>query len=378
MAHGLSAVDRGDVLTTSVRTRAKETLRLCWELVGLRAKRGADPLDALRASDVRAALQSLRGPDRDLRVVVVVELADVADGAAAQAQCASLVETARALAAIGVAIDVWPQLPDVDRFLNTRTARRFHERLLPLLHGLRARDVVGTTGLFLDVEPTLTLLEGAWALGDNGPMAVRARGLARLVGGVAGAVWDARQGRRDLRELWKDLSALSFPVLAAVPPPVLPLDAPAGDAALHWLLGCPTVDDDGAPLFSRTAALCYAPLLARRGADRDAQHRALSLWAARHKERGDAICLGPLSTGLLGDEPTYATSEHLRHDLAAVRALGFDDVTVYSLEGLLFGPGGVPDGGLRTDLATWLDVLAPTSTATPPHAGGSSPQPVEP
>ena len=177
-------------------------------------------------------------------------------------------------------------------------------------------------------------------------------------------MWGARQGQRDLRELLSDLRALPFATIAAVPPPVLPLDAPAGDAALHWLLGCPAVDDDGAPLFSRSAALCYTPILGRTGASRDAQHRTLSLWAARHKERGDAICLGPLSTGLLGNEPTYESPEHLRHDLAAVRALGFDDVTLYSLEGLLFGPGGDPLTGLRDDLQTWLDVLAPTSMPT--------------
>jgi hypothetical protein len=364
MAHGLSPLDRTDVATPA-RTRARETLRLRWELVGARRGRGLDPLGALLTDPVLQALARLRAPDRDVRVVVV-ELLDTADVPAVQARAGALADAARLLARAGVALDVWPQLPDGDRFLNTRTARRFHERLLPLLHALGARDVGGTTGLFLDVEPTLELLQGAWALGEAGPVAPRARGLVRLLGGVAGAVWDARQGRRDLRELLSDLAALPFPVIAAVPPPVLPLDIPAGDAALHWLLGCPAVDDDGVPLFSRSAALCYAPLLARRGLDRPAQHRALSLWAARHRERGDAICLGPLSTGLLGDEPTYTAAEHLRHDLAAVRSLGFDDVTLYSLEGFLFGPAGDPEAGLRADLDEWLAVLSPVTAATVP------------
>jgi hypothetical protein len=89
------------------------------------------------------------------------------------------------------------------------------------------------------------------------------------------------------------------------------------------------------------------------------------LWAARHREQADAICVGPLSTGLLGDEPTYQSVEHLRHDLAAVRALGFDDLTVYSLEGLLFGPAGDPLKGPRADLDAWLDALCPDGTAAP-------------
>lgn len=354
---------------STARGGPRETLRLCWELVGARRTRGVTPLDELLAAPVQDVLVRLRAPERDVRVVVVVELPDPSERRAVAALSGSIAYAARALSDVGVAIDVWPQLADEDRFLNTRTARRFHERLLPLLHALAARDVAGAApGLFLDVEPTLALLEGAWALGDGVPVAARARGLSRLVGGVVGAVWDARQGRRDLRELLSDLRALPFSTIAAVPPPVLPLDALAGDAALHWLLGCPAVDDDGAPLFSRSAALCYAPILARRGASRDAQHRALSLWAARHKERGDAICLGPLSTGLLGDEPTYESPEHLRHDLTAVRALGFDDVTLYSLEGLLFGRGGDPLAGLRDDLHDWLAVLAPTTTTTHPPA----------
>jgi hypothetical protein len=363
VAHGTAPSERSDVdVTAPVRPRSRETLRLCWELVAARKQRGVDPLAALLSSPVLEGLGRLRSPERDVRVVAVVEL-DGDDGAA-RARARALADVATTLARHRVALDVWPQLPDADRFLNTRTARRFHERLLPLLHALATHDVDAGTGLFLDVEPTLGLLEGAWAVADARPVTQRAQGLLRLLGGVAGAVWDARQGRRDLRELLSDLSALPFAVVAAVPPPVLPLDAPAGDAALHWLLGCPAVDDDGAPLFTRTAALCYAPILARRGADRDAQHRALSLWAARHKERGEAICLGPLSTGLLGDEPTYASPAHLRHDLSAVRALGFDDVTLYSLEGLLFGPAGDPDAGLRADLDEWLAVLAPAPTST--------------
>ncbi len=351
----------------------RATLRLCWELVGARRARGVVPLAELASPLVMDALGRLARADvgRAVRVVVVVELPDAAEAAQIADLAGAFVDAAHALGDLGVALDLWPQLPDGDRFLNTRTARRFHERLLPLGHAVAAAPQPSLApGLFLDVEPTLATLEGAWSLGPGVPLGARVRGLSRLLGGVAGAAWDARQGRRDLRELARDLAALPLAVIAAVPPPVLPpsllLGAVSSSAAQHWLLGCPVDDDDGEPLFPRTAALCYAPLLSRVGADRDAQHRALALWAARHRDVADAICLGPLSTGLLGDEPTYAAVAHLRHDLAAVRALGYDDVTLYSLEGLLFGPRGDPLDGARPDLDEWLAALSPAADVVPP------------
>jgi hypothetical protein len=360
----------------------RETLRLCWELVAARRSRGVVPLAALTAPDVLRALARLAHRDRALRVVAVVELAEDVGVRAVLATARAVVDAAAALADVGCGLDVWPQLPDGDRFLNTTTARRFHERLLPLLHAVAALAPAPQTasiGLFLDVEPALATREGAWTLGGPAPWAVRARGLGRMLGGVAGAVWDARQGRRDLRELARDVAALPFAVLAAVPPPMLPLDAVSADVAQSWLLGCPVDDDDGTPLFARTAALCYAPLLQRRGDERASWHGTLSLWAARHRERGDAICLGPTSTGVLGDEPTYDVVDHLRHDLLAVRALGFDDITLHSLEGLLFGRHGDPDAGLRDDVELWLAALQPSSlpptmTAALPLAAMDTPE----
>lgn len=344
------------------------TLRLCWELVASRKARGADPLVELRRPDVVDALARLHRPGQALRVAAVVELWPAPEHDIT-ALCTSLKKTAQALAHKGIGFDLWPQLDDDDRFLNTRTARVFSERLLPVLKALSSRSgalALGDLemGVFLDMEPTLSTLESAWTLTNGAPVLEKARGLSRLFSGVVGNVWDARQGLRDLQELARDIAGFSFPVIAAVPPPVLPLDAFGATAVKRFVLGCPDDDDDGASLFGRTAALCYAPMLRRRGVDRAAQHRALSLWAARHRERSEAICLGPLSTGLLGDEPVYVAAEHLRQDLTAVRALGFSDVTLYSAEGLLFGEAGEPDGGLRKDVDTWIEAINGAKAAT--------------
>ncbi len=359
---------------TAAATKAEpatSTLRLCWELVASKKARGADPLVELRRPDVIEALARLHRPGQALRVAAVVELWPAPDHDIS-ALCVSLKKTAKALAQKNIGFDLWPQLDDDDRFLNTRTARVFSERLLPVLKALGSRSsALGLgdlemgleMGVFLDMEPTLATLESAWKLTNGAPVLEKARGLSRLFSGVVGNVWDSRQGLRDLQELARDIAGFSFPVIAAVPPPVFPLDAFGANAMKRFVLGCPDDDDDGASLFGRTAALCYAPMLRRRGADRAEQHRALSLWAARHRERSEAICLGPLSTGLLGDEPVYLAAEHLRQDLTAVRALGFKDVTLYSAEGLLFGEAGEPNGGLRDDVNVWLDAIGGSSAA---------------
>lgn len=280
------------------------------------------------------AAPALRG--RPLRIALPLELAD--DDVARAAGDRAIADVLDA----GLAVDVMPAL-DGDRTLTTRSAARIQAGLVPALATLPS-----TVGVFLVCKPPPRALQAALSVGAGGGWAA-ARRFVEVVSGVPATVWAARQGQRDLRELARDLRVRA--VVAATPPPLLPLDSPLSSAALHWLLGCPDVDVDDGPLFGPAAALCFAPLVA---ADRDHQHRAFSLWAARHREKSHAIALGPTSAlSGLPTTATYRAPTHLQQDLAAARALGFSDVTVMGLDGLVLDD----DGAVRTDVGAWLEAV---------------------
>ncbi len=282
-----------------------------------------------------------------LRVALPLDLDD------ASGDQALLPPLVAALQHLRVGVDVVPRIGAV-RGVNTTTAAHFHERLLSALATLPS-----TVGVFVYCEPVPSTLRAALSVGGGGALIDRARGLSGLVGGVMSAIWSARQGRRDLVELARDLrsrssSSSSSSLMAAVPPPLVPLDAPLSDAAVHWLLGCPDGDGDGddSLFLSPSAALCCAPLVTT---DRQRQHRALALWAARHREKSHAICVGPIAP-LAGMAPTavYQAPAHLRQDLLAVQALGFSDITVMSLDGLIMGADDVE----RPDVDDWVGAIS--------------------
>ena len=284
----------------------------------------------------------------------MVELGDVEQ---TEATAGHIKKARAALARHEIALDVWPQLAGPRRFLNTSTAQQFQERLLPLLDALEGSDV----GLALDLEPSEQLAKAAWTLRDDTATPWRrVRALASAAGTMAKSVLDARQGRRDLAELARDLQARDIPVHVAVLPP---LAATASDALRAWALGCPVVDVDGKPLFGLQAAMCYAPMSrklprrAQRGRTaREHEKHTLALWAARHRVSFDAVVVGQTATGILGDEPVYDDPAVFAEDVRAMEALAYRDVAVYALEGMLFGATGVPDAKLtlRTDVDRWI------------------------
>ncbi len=318
--------------------------RFYWELVRHRTSGGAARPSALLAQPaVIAALATLRrlAGDRALRVACLVELPPPDDAPARAGIVRELVAARDALSAVDVGIDVWPQLAEGARYLNARSAAAFAARLWPVV------DEVPGVGLALDVEPAVDVLEGAWRL------AHLPRAAAALVRTIA------RSSMTDLVALRDDARDRGLAVHAATMPPILPALVRAR------LLGCPDVDDDGVPLFGgrgggAQAAMCYAPMLARFGAPRVVQRAAFVRWAARHRRRHDGIVLGPLSTGILGDEPVYASLDDVVADLDVARGLGFDDVAFFSLEGLLYGRDGMPgdDGAPRRgDWERWGEAL---------------------
>ena len=327
--------------TSPARLTGEPLLRLTWER----------PVSAWRPLALEVVREVAgRNP---LRVALPLDLDETT---ADQALLPPLVAE---LQRLRVGVDVVPRMGAV-RGVNTTTAALFHERLLPALATLPS-----TVGVFVYCEPVPSTLRAALSVGGGGALVDRARGLSGLVGGVASSIWSARQGRRDLVELARDLRSRPSSSLAAVPPPLMPLDAPLSAAAVHWLLGCPDGDGDGdGSLFlGPAAALCCAPLVTT---DRQGQHRALALWAARHREKSHAICVGPIAP-LAGMAPTavYQASAHLRQDLLAVQALGFSDITVMSLDGLIMGADDVE----RPDVDDWVGAI---SGGTGPLGGGEA------
>jgi hypothetical protein len=252
----------------------------------------------------------------------------------------AVVAAAGNVLASGGGVDIVPFLRGGPS-LTTLSAGRLHAGLVPALPRLP-----NSVGVVLVCAPPPSALQSVLSMAAGSALTAGLR-LGSVAAGAPSALWSARQGRRDLRELVRDLGARRL--LVAVPPPLLPLDASWSTQALHWILGCPDADVVAELQQPQTAALCLAPLVL---ADRASQHRALTLWAARHKEASDAIILGPTSP-LPGTAPgtVYRSPAHLHQDLAAARALGFRDVTVVGLDGLVTDA----DGSVKADASAWLD-----------------------
>jgi hypothetical protein len=304
-------------------------------------------------------------PGWQLRVVLPLEIDDHADDAV-------LLEVALQLASVSVGVDLSPRVAGL-RALNTATASTFQARLLTSLEVLSSglHDVAAlgiSPGVMVHLEPSEPQVGAVLAASSAGTVGRRLRGVTTTIAGMANAIWTARQGRRDLLELARDLRALPWPVLATSPPPLLPLDTIAGARALPWLLGCPDTwgDDVDSGVFGPTAALCFAPLLGSvvGARDRVEQHRALTLWAARHREHSAAVCLGPFASPAgytIADDVVYQSPGHLRQDLQAVRALGFVDITLTGFDGLLLDNHDV----LRPadERRTWLHAVTDSAVS---------------
>jgi hypothetical protein len=316
------------------------TRRCYWEVVRHR-RAGGVPAAALARSGTIAALAQAAAAGRAhaLRVACLVELP--VDRAV---DPAPVVDAARRLADVGVALDAWPQLAaDDDRYLNTRTAPAFRERLLPLVDALPAG-----AGLALDVEPRARMLRAAWTARRSVVAAARAAPVL-----VDEAARNAVAGAGDLRALIDELAARGRPIHVAVAPPFLPVLW--GPFAAR-VLACPSLARTGVV----EAAMCYAPMMDARAGRSSREQRAFAAWARRHRAQSDAIVLGPLSVGVLDDEPVYERRADFVADLGVARALGFSDVACFSLEGLLYGRAGIPsdDGApTRADWSEWADAL---------------------
>lgn len=329
---------------------ARAVRRFYLELVRYRRQGGGTlPVEALLRRGLLDAARTLgeaaARSGTEVRVAALVELT-THDERAAEA----IVAAGRSMWDSGVILDVWPQVPDDEtRWLNTSTVADVHQRLARLLDEVDARGRPPGLGLCLDVEPPLSLLRAAQgSLGRRG-VRERARHAGQLMSALTRNVRMGHAGKRAFLSLQADLERRGLPVHVAVLPSVV--TPSLGAPVRRWLLGAPLLDDDGAALLGRPAPMCYASLLrplarGRRDVERALLRRAASQHARHFLARRAeplAVALGVISQGVLGDEPVYEDLRHLVEDLEDVRALGFEDVAFFSLEGLLFGAPGMPD-----------------------------------
>lgn len=302
---------------------------------------GGGPAAALllraAAQDALARMRALAAP-RALRVAVLVELPappDVVD---------AVVAAVHALARVDVGLDVWPQLADDDgRYLSTRTAARYREALIDVVDALPPG-----AGLALDVEPRARMLRAAWRARRG---VVAALGEAPvLVDEAVRNVVAAGAGARAMRALVADARARGRAIHVAVAPPLSPV---GWDAFAALVLGCPRTASPTNDVVE--AAMCYAPMLDARRGRSPLERRAFGAWARRHRRHSAAIVLGPLSTGVLDDEPVYERLDDLVEDVDVAAALGFEDIACFSLEGLWYGRDGYPTADGAPSRAGWID-----------------------
>lgn len=288
-----------------------------------------------------------------LRVAPLLELDAGADAARVADDVAGV---ARLLADVGVGLDIWVQLPDeATRFLNTSTADEMGRRLRPLMTALAERHV--DVGLCLDMEPNEALLDGAFDLMRPLEQPMKAPGaLSRAVGSALRHRGEHQRGLAALTALDDDLQQQGTPVHVAVLPPMSALSPRSSlgrrgaDARGRWL-GCPPVGAHGRLLFQRQAAMIYTTLFRRLWgrADPARERSLLERYARRHlaftAEHGGApaLALGMIGAGILTTEPTWEGPDELAEQTALVSSLGATDLSVFCLEGLLYGKTGVPD-----------------------------------
>jgi len=339
-------------------------LRFYFELVAYRTRGGPrTATQALCTDGLREAIGEVaRIVGCEVRIAPVVELPS--RRTETEAVVDSLLRASENLARADsrLSLDIWPHLPDDrTRFLNGMSAARYRERIRPLLEGIDAhrRSFACPIGFSLDVEADQRFLMAAWSMREG----VTLSKLATLVTGTVEHARVARSGLRDLVALRDEVRALGLPTHVAIVP--FAFGVMRSRRLRHLLLACPDFDEHGAPLWDRPASMCYTTLLRRLWGDRNriGEQRVLRAWARRHVEAGlpKAIVLGQLSHGVMRDEPVYDRVQDFREDARLVREMGFEDIGVFSLEGLLYGADGLPRdesfAPTRADYRTWAEAL---------------------
>ena len=201
---------------------------------------------------------------------------------------------------MGVRLVVWPLLEDsLGRWASTTNTAEFEELLKRIF-----RDVPASV-LLLDLEPPIAVTR-RWL--DLRPARKPAPGShARTFGGLA--TWARREG-------WE---------VEAVVPPVI-----AYGAKWEKRLGTP-VSELGC---ERVESMAYTSLFEGYGRGLIDRRVARDL-LGRIAGRSNALSLGVVGGGALGDEQAYRSVEELVDDVGVARAAGVERLSLYGLDGIL-------------------------------------------
>ncbi len=345
--------------------------RLYFELVALRRSGSrVRPLEAIaRPAVVEELAEASAMASKRQHALRVAPLVELDSGADLEALADRVAAVAGQLEDAGVGLDVWVQLPDEKtRFLNTSTAAEMARRVEPLVAALAARKV--PVGLCLDMEPNEALLDGAFDLMRPLERPSRTPGaLGRALSGALRHRSEHRQGLAALTALDEQLASSGTPVHVAVLPPLSGLGRRGAGARGRWL-GCPPVGAHGRLLFQRQAAMIYTTLFRRLWgrADPGRERTLLERYARRHlsftaSHGGEpALALGMIGAGILTTEPTFDGPDELAAQTSLSAGLGARDISVFCLEGLLYGRTGVPDdedgcAPSRPERRAWWEAL---------------------
>jgi len=264
-------------------------------------------------------------------------------------QLGELADAARILRDHGVALSVWPMLRDEEgRWASAENAASFVRLVQSTLDVLASAGAPPREVLF-DLEPPFTharTLASEVAGEHPGPGRVLSLGASRVRALLGRRRFDAAE--HTLAGAVADAHARGLATSAAVWP-LVALDPP-GAHGWQALLGTP-VDTLG---IQRVSVMMYSSILEgwSRGAlgrahAREllakATDRTLARWGSRA-----GMSVGCVGTGAFEDEPVYRHPGELAEDVAVLRALGCEDVSLFDLGGVL----------ARPPAEAWLDAFA--------------------
>lgn len=276
------------------------------------------------------------------------------------AETAQMARALSALSGVGRGVGVWPLLADHEGYWpNDANADAFVRRVRKVLRFTDDAKIPLRT-VVIDLEPSLPVMQAMLTGGVSARTHLWARRV--LHSGRARSVRARRAATQVLAGLRSELQSRRLEAFATVVPLVL-LDDPQARAVWQAVLQTPVFR----PGWSRICPMLYTSILREMipGATQ-AQARGLACafaeLAVRRSGPAAAAAVGLAGPGKLGVEPLLQDPVELALDVAGMVAAGVQDLSLFSLEGVL--SRDAPEAWLQafTEVRPSLAVDAATRT----------------